>query len=217
MGKIIAVANQKGGVGKTTLTSNLLVEAASAGHSVYGIDTDSQGSLLDWASVRPETARAIRVVQCPSPQVQREAPAAAESFDFVFLDCGGKDSEVFRRAIAVSDLVLVPVLPSYYDVWASHGTMELLSELQAMKASVGKDLEVRIVLNMALPRTKLAAEVTEALSELKFPSCTSVLCHRVAWRYSAGQGLGVSEHEPRGEAAKEMQELATELKLRGAQ
>ncbi|HPS31449.1 MAG TPA: ParA family protein, partial [bacterium] len=131
MVKIISVANKKGGVGKSTIATNLAVYFASAGKSVVLIDADEQKSSMSFQEVRPDTAIQFQTVSIMTRTILREA----EKFlvDFVIIDVPAKDSPVSRAAIAAADRVIVPVQPSQYDILATEDTFRLLDEVAAQK------------------------------------------------------------------------------------
>jgi chromosome partitioning protein len=209
MARVIAVANQKGGVGKTTVATNLVVESVARGKKTLLVDTDPQGSSMMFAAARAETRPVLRTVQIATPKVHVQVQQLAPEYDLVVLDCGGRDSAIFRSALVSATDVIVPVQPSAYDIWASESVFEMLRELESFRPGQRS----AILINMALPRTRIAKEAEEALAEYKVPVLSTILMARVAWKHSGGEGLGVSEWEPKGEANRELQRLVEEIGL----
>ena len=115
---VLAVLNQKGGVGKTTLATNLAMSLAQQGQRVFLIDADSQGSALDWSAAR-KNELVFPVVGVPRDTLHREIDALAAPYDWVIIDGPPRVHTVAKSAIAASDIVLIPVQPSPYDVWAA--------------------------------------------------------------------------------------------------
>ncbi|MEM7351497.1 MAG: ParA family partition ATPase [Acidobacteriota bacterium] len=210
--RILAVANSKGGVGKSTLATNLTVEAACAGLRVLLVDTDPQASSTVFAATRDESRPAFRIIQMSQPILHREIPQLSEPYDLVVIDTGARENKTFRSALAAADHVLVPVTPSAYDIWASEDVFTIIDELSATK-----DLAVRVVLNQVITRTKVAREALEALEELTDDQGATLLetrIHsRVAWKMASGKGLSVTELEPSSRAADELRALWAELDL----
>lgn len=211
--RILTIANSKGGVGKSTLAANLAVEAAAAGLKVLLVDTDPQASCALFAATRPPDRPAFRTVQITKPVLHREVPALAEAFDLAVLDTGGRETKTFRSALTASQTIVVPVAPSAYDIWASEDVFALIDELTATRDGV----RTRVLLNLVIPRTRIAREALEALDEILGEQEATLLdtrIHsRVAWKTAASHGLAVTEYEPRGLAAQELRALAAELKL----
>ncbi len=211
--RILAVANSKGGVGKSTLAANLAVEAAAAGLKVMLVDTDPQASCTQFAATRPEDRPAFRVVQMTKPIVHREIPALAETYDLAILDTGGRDGKTFRSALAASQTILIPIAPSAYDIWASEDVFTVVDEL----ASTRDDLRALVVLNLVIPRTRIAREALEAFDEILDGQDVTLLetrIHsRVAWKMASSYGLAVTEFESRGRAAEELRALVAELRI----
>jgi len=209
---VLAVANSKGGVGKSSLATTLAVEAVRAGLEVLLVDTDPQASSAVFAATRDEDRPAFRVVQMTQPVLHREIPKLAGPFDLVIIDTGARETKTFRSALAASDVVLIPVTPSAYDVWASEDVLTLIDEL-----STTRDFSTRVVLNHVVPRTRVAQDALEALKEMSEEQGVEMLetrIHaRVAWRMASSEGLAVTEYEPRGAAASELRALWEELDL----
>lgn len=210
--QIVAVANSKGGVGKSTLATNLAVEAAIAGLDVLLVDTDPQSSSAVFAATRDEDRAAFRVIQMNQPILHRELPKLSEPYDLVLIDTGARETKTFRSALMAADFVLVPVTPSAYDIWASEDVFTVIDELSATR-----DFTTRVVLNQVVPRTRVAAEAMAALEEMAEEQGAKLLetrIHsRVAWKMASGEGLSVTEYQPRSPAAAELRALWAELDL----
>ena len=208
--RVVAVANSKGGVGKSTLATNLAVEAARRGLDALLVDTDPQASSTVFAATRDESRPAFRVIQMSQPILHREIPQLSEPYDLVIIDTGARETKTFRSALAAAEVVLVPVTPSAYDIWASEDVFTVIDELSATR-----DLAVRVVLNQVVPRTRVAQEALAALEELTEDQgavlLTTRIHSRVAWKMASGKGLAVTEFQPGGPAAAELRELWTEL------
>ncbi len=203
--KIITVGNTKGGVGKSTIATNLAVEAARDKKKVLLIDADIQASSMGFRGLR-ETDD-IKATAILTPTLHKDLTSF--NFDLIIIDAGGRDTGVFRSAILAADFLLLPTKPSQFDVWSTKDTIDILEEVRLYK----ENLPARMVLNQAIPNTVIGREAKEALKGFKeFCPLTEVTLHnRVAFEQSAGQGLGVSEHEPNGKAAEEIRELYNEI------
>ncbi|HWB10557.1 MAG TPA: ParA family partition ATPase [Pirellulales bacterium] len=205
MPKVIAILNQKGGVGKTTLAIHIATAIARRDRKVLLIDADPQNSALDWAAAR-EGHPLFPVVGLPKSSIHKELPTLTEKFDVVVIDGPPRVHEVARSAIMASDLVLVPVQPSPYDVWASKEIMDLLNEATVYKPSLKK----AFVINRKIVNTAIGRDVAQALSEYPVPVLNTAISQRVAFAESATRGLTVFELDPDMLAAQEMSQLADE-------
>ena len=201
---IVGVLNQKGGVGKTTIAVNLAACFSRAGRRVLLVDADPQGSSLAWSSVR-EAEPAFVVVGMAKPTLHREIPALAKNYDVVVIDGAPRVNELARAAIMASDLVLIPVQPSPYDVWAAAETVQLVRDARIYKES----LRAAFVINRKIANTAIGRDFATALDQFPdTPVLEAALAQRVIYAESAARGLSVAEASPRSEAARELERLA---------
>lgn len=203
---IISFLNQKGGVGKTTLAVHLATALAKKGARVLMVDADPQGSGLDWSASRTGDPL-FPVIGLPKPTIHRELPTLAADYAHVVIDGPPRVYDVARSAIMASDLVLIPVQPSPYDVWAAKEIVDLLSEAIAFKDG----LKRAFVINRKIVNTAIGRDVTEALAEYDLPVLKAEICQRVSFAESAAQGRTVLETDPESLASKEINALVKEV------
>jgi chromosome partitioning protein len=203
---IISLLNQKGGVGKTTLAVHLAMALALRGHRVLLVDADPQGSALDWSASRQADPR-FPVIGLPTKNLHREVQAHIPNYDFIVIDGPPRVNELARAAIMAADLVLVPVQPSPYDVWAAKEITDLLSEASAFKPNQ----KSAFVINRKIVNTAIGRDVTEALADYPYPVLTAAVHQRVAFAESAAQGSTVLELDPKSSAAQEVNALIDEV------
>ncbi|MDI1347128.1 MAG: AAA family ATPase [Pseudolabrys sp.] len=206
---IVALLNQKGGVGKTTLALHLAGEWARRGKRVTLIDADPQGSALDWSQqrVREGGSRLFGVVGLARDTLHREAPEIARNVDHVIIDGPPRVAALMRSALLAADLVLIPVQPSPFDGWASAEILSLLAEAKIYRPQ----LTARFVLNRCGARTIIARETAETLADHDPPLLASRIGQRVIFADTAQTGRLVFEVDEDGPAAREIAALTAEI------
>jgi chromosome partitioning protein len=205
-GRIITIAQQKGGTGKTTVSAHLAVAwSRRPGVSVALLDVDPQGSLGEWYEAREnalgEKATGLEFRTASGWGARREAQRLARDHDFVVLDTPPHADLDARPEIDSADLVVIPVQPTPVDLWATRTTLEMLAG-----ASTGV-----IVLNRVPPRGRLAGEMVAAMAEFGGDIAKASLGNRVAFAESLGRGLTVLETGGASRAREEIEALASEL------
>ena len=204
MAFVIAVAQRKGGAGKSTVAANLAAAFAEDGRRVGLLDTDPQRSLAHWDEMRGRSAKA-RPLHFEAPSGWR-VPGVLDRLrkeqDVVLLDTAPHDDTDARVAIRSADLVLVPLQPSAADLWSMDGTLELAKR---------EGRPVALVLNRVPAAGKLREQVTKAITERGLPLLDPVLGNRTAFAQAFMAGLGAVESAPKGSAAAEARALAAAL------
>jgi chromosome partitioning protein len=206
---IVALLNQKGGVGKTTLALHLAGAWARQGCRVTVIDADPQGSALDWSEQRAKEGgpRLFGVLGLARDTLHREAPEIARGVDHVVIDGPPRIAGLMRSALLAADLVLVPAQPSPFDGWASGEMLNLIREARIFRP----ELVARFVLNRCAARTIIARETGEALAEHDPPVLAARIGQRVAFADAARTGRLVFEVDSGVAASNEITALGTEI------
>ena len=206
---IVAVLTQKGGAGKTTVALHLAGELERQGASVLLIDADPQGSALDWAEQRARDGRPrlFGIVGLPRETLHREVPELAKPVDHVVIDGPPRTASLVRSAMLAADLVLIPIQPSAFDVWATQAVLGLIREASAYKPQ----LHGIFVINRRVIGTRIAREVRRAIGDLGIPALNASLAQRVIFAETAGTGMLAPEIDPHSAAAREVAEVTAEL------
>jgi len=205
-GSVIALLNQKGGAGKTTLATHLAGELAMQGRAVTLLDADPQGSALDWAQRRLQSggSRLYGVFGLARDSLHREVPAIAQQVDCVVIDGPPRVAALARSALLAADLVLIPVQPSAYDVWATQEMVELITEAQMFRPQ----LRAAFVINRRVVGTVIGREARAALANQPFPTLSADIAQRIAFADCVAAGKLVCEVSAKGAAAREVTAMA---------
>lgn len=210
--KIIAVANQKGGSGKTTVSMQLAGAIARRRNKVLVVDADPQGTATRWAASaeddRPFPASVVGL-SAASAKVHREVKKFIDDYDYIIIDCPpAADSPVPQSALLIADLVLVPLIPSPLDMWAAVGIRQVIANV----SDLNEGLKSRLVLNQCQPNTTLTQETLEVLPEFGIELANVQLRHRQVYRQSAVFGQTVHDFGGKASAAiEEMENLTSEV------
>jgi chromosome partitioning protein len=206
---IVALLNQKGGVGKTTLALHLAGRWAELGERVLVVDADPQGSALDWQAARGREGltKLFAVVGLPRDLLHLDLPDLARGYDRVVIDGPPRMGVITRSALLAADLVLIPATPSPLDGWASAEMFKLLGEARVYRPA----LPARLLLNRVAARTVIAREMADELADHDPPVLAARIGQRVAFADTARSGRLVHEVPAGAIAAQEIAGAAAEI------
>ncbi len=191
---IISFIAEKGGTGKTTLASNIAAMRSKKKVTLL-IDTDPQKNSFDWSNIRePSLNKGNLITDTLYGEIDSEVKKIKDNFDDIIIDAGGRDSDEMRSALLVSDIVIIPLLPSILDLW----TIELMETLYFKVLKEKPNLKAKIVLNKC-PTNYYDKNETFKIIKLiqkstKLDLSKNLLYERKTYRKSMEKGLGVADH-----------------------
>lgn len=210
MPKVIAQLNEKGGAGKTTTVTNI----ASCLRHKYGkrvliVDHDPQASASKWAALLPDSdAPGAIAVVVMRDTLARDLPGISHSYDFVLIDGQPITDKVTAAAIKSADLVIVPIQPSQYDIWAAAPTISVIKQRQEI--ADGKPV-ARLLISRAIVGTVIERAARQALEEYEIPVMTNQTHQRVAYIETVGQGHSVMNLPANDPARIEIEAITAEI------
>ena len=186
---VIAIVNQKGGTGKTTLSINL-ARAFAERSTVLLLDADSQGSARDWGESRPQGMITLHVRGSEPGQLLQNVRLLAAKYTWVIIDGPPGITRTSADAVRAADIVLIPAKASPFDVWAAS---DIVAAVKARQETFGGKPIAAFVITMTRPRTRLGRQIDDALAEYGLPTLQSRTTERVAYPMMAIEGKSVLE------------------------
>jgi chromosome partitioning protein len=200
---ITVVGNLKGGTGKSTVTFNLAVWLALNDHEVKIFDLDPQATLSDVGDIREEDE--YEPLISISNSIDELEKTKHEE---ILIDIGTADTESMKRAIALTDRIIVPVPPSQADIWSTQRFIKMVLDIRGKKNMP----QMLGFVNRADTHkgVRETGEAEDALKMLPYIDLIGTrLYQRTTYRRSFSEGLAVFELEPKGKAAAEVNKFAS--------
>ena len=202
---VIAVLNQKGGAGKTTIATHLARSLQLRGLETILVDSDPQGSARDFAAVEGGTS--VMTVGLDRPTIDRDVRKLHA--DVVVIDGAPQVATLAASAVKAADLVLIPVQPSPYDLWATADLVDMVK--QRIEITDGK-LRAAFIVSRAIVGTNLSKDIGTTLEEYDLPVLSTQIHQRVDYPKTAARGLTVlDQRNVEAEAVKEVNALTDEV------
>lgn len=213
---VVVVLNQKGGAGKTTIAVGVAASYAKEGKRILLIDADAtQGSASTWAAINE--GRYFDTVTVEPHQIKAFLQRNTDNYDFVVIDCPPRADKDAGKFISVATLVLIPVQPSPYDVWACDDLISIIQTRKEATAGIPDTPDeglplARFVLSRAQKGARLTTEVTQALLETNIKVLNACTTQFEAYKRSAMTGHTIFDApEQNKEAQQQIHDIATEI------
>tara|TARA_B100000809_G_scaffold261383_1_gene310173 strand:+ start:1133 stop:1771 length:639 start_codon:yes stop_codon:yes gene_type:complete len=208
LSKVITIAQQKGGTGKTTLAVNLALAFIKYHNlKIAIIDTDPQGSLGKWFMIRTEKNISNKNLTFKTASLwgaQYESKSLKKDHDIIIIDTPPKIESDARPAIEAADLVLIPVAPSHVDFWATEAIIDIAKKAKR---------KILIQINRANHRSKLISQTLEYINSLKVKATDTLIGHRQIFVSSMGIGKTAVEKQRSGKAIEEIKDISNQILL----
>ena len=190
---VIAIVNQKGGTGKTTLSTNLACAFAVTA-PVLLLDADAQGSAQDWADSRVQRLMNLEVRGSEPGRLLQDVRLLSPNYCWVIIDGPPGITRASADAVRAADLVLIPAKASPLDVWAAS---DIVAAVKARQQTAGGMPKAAFVITMSRPRTCLSRQIEAALDEYGLPALQSRTTERVSYPQTAIEGKSVLDGRDR--------------------
>ena len=208
LSKVITIAQQKGGTGKTTLAVHLALAFTNYHNfKVAIIDTDPQGSLGKWFMIREEKKLSNNNLTFKTASLwgaQYESKTLKKDHDIVIIDTPPKIESDARPSIESADLVLIPMAASHVDFWATGAIVEI-----AKKANK----KILIQINRSSQRSKLISKTNDFIKSLNLSATKTIIGNRQIFASSMGEGKTAVEKQKKSNAVEEIKDLSEQILL----
>lgn len=203
---VISVLNQKGGVGKTTIATNLVHGLILKGYKTLLVDSDPQGSARDWHEAND--AGLVPCIALDRQTLDVDLKAIWHPFDVIVIDGAPQLKMLSIKSIKISDLVIIPIQPSPYDIWA---TEDLVENIKSCSECNGGKPAATFLISRAIKNSNISKDIKEPLESFNLPVMKSKTSQHVLYATSVDRGCSVFSNPITGAATTEFQEVVDEI------
>lgn len=203
---IISFLNQKGGVGKTTLSVNISHGLQQKDKKVLLVDSDPQGSARDWHAAGE--GNVLKVIGLDRETIFKDINNFRDQYDYIVIDGAPQLSIMAAATLKCSDLVIIPIQPSPWDIWAAE---EIINLAKTRRELTEDKLKIMLAINRCVGNTHLGREVKESLQAYELPIFKSIIYQRVAYAESAKNGSTVIKEDTNSKASLEIMNIVEEI------
>ncbi len=205
----IALLSQKGGAGKTTIATCIARQLQLEGEDVILVDSDPQGSARDWRAATDQDT--VLVVGMDRPTLDKDIKMLSnDGKKWIIVDGAPRSEQMTISSIKAADLIVIPVQPSPYDIWAAEDLVSIVKSRQEITNGKPK---AAFLISRAIKRTELGKEVVSALEDFGMPVMKAKTTQLVTYPKSASMGLTPMDIESDGNAAREIRAIVRELRV----
>lgn len=203
---VVSILNTKGGVGKTTISVNLSRCFKKSGKETLLVDSDIQMSSMNWHE--QSNGDLLDIISLPRSTLDKDVSKFRKHYEWIIIDGVPRLNAMAISALNCSDVVLIPVQPSPYDVKAADAFVRIVKE----KMQIGANLRVAFLINGAIVGTRIGNDVRNKLMQYELPIFKSITGHRVIYPESADNGTTVVDiKDPQNKANGEIHAIMHEL------
>ena len=203
---IVSILNQKGGTGKTTLAVNLARCLTLRNQKTLLVDSDPQGSVRNWHV--NSNGDLLDVLGLDRPTIDKDINKFRFNYEWIIVDGAPQLSTMAVKTILISDIVLIPVQPSPYDIWATKDTVDLIKTRQDV--TEGK-LKAAFIVSRQIVNTRFGNELRELLSDFELPVFMSGTYQRINYAVTANGSTVFDCHSRCQNAVDEIDNITNEL------
>lgn len=211
---ILLTGGHKGGIGKTTIATNMAVMLQKKSHEVLLIDSDKHKSASKWCAVRDRNKVNPRIlsIQKLGSNLYEDVISLKDKYNNIIIDTGGFDSIELRAGLMCAEIAVLPIRASQFDLWTLSELNDLIGEIKVVNRNLRAQFYINhIPTNPNIKELKNAIQLIEDSNFQYIPLANSRLYERIVYRSAIPVGMTVHELRSDPKAEKELDALYEEI------